>query len=153
MLYWSITLIFTFVGAFLGWITLTHCWNKLDKVIVNVLPTLRMGTYMPGEYRYLDLKFSLVRHAFVFLVTASLIYAVKSRIALYVFVLGNGFYSISTLTRYWKRRDILEQLKNESEESRSLANLLGDPFRASRVVVVYSILSGLLALFLYGVRP
>lgn len=151
-MYWMIALLFTFVGTAIAWKSLTYLWNKYDRFTLQALPTLRAGTNMPGEYNYWDLKFSLLRHAFMFVVTASIMFWVKSHLVLNIFFYGYSIYTASTIVRYLGRKDILKKL-SASEEERALADMLTKPFKDSRVVLVYSICASVFTFILYAIRP
>lgn len=150
-MYWIIALSFSLIGTIIAWIILTCLWNKYDPIMIRTLPTLRIGTNMPGEYNYLDLKFSLLRHAFMFLVTAAIIFWVDSRIIIKIFLYGYGFYTTSAIMRYLNRKKILKEFSSSGETS--LAETLEKPFKDSRVVVLYSICALIVVFILYGIRP
>lgn len=152
MFYWIITLVFVFVGTPVAWKILTYLWNKYDRLTITVLPQLRAGTNMPGEYNYWDLKFSLARHAVMFIITAAVIFWVESRIILNIFFYGYGLYTASVIVRHSNRKDILKKLSN-SEEERALADMLKKPFKDSRVILVYSVCASIVAIILYAIRP
>ena len=149
MFYWIIVLSFTFVGTAIAWKTLTHLWNKYDPITLRALPMLRAGHSMPGDPNYLDLKFSLARHAFMFLVTATIMYWVQSPLIRIIFLLGGyAFYTATLISRYQYRKDIINNLA-ASEESKALAEMLTKPFKDSKVVVVYSVCAELVLFVLH----
>ena len=152
MYYWIITLVFALVGTAIAWRLLTHLWNKYDRITITILPQLRAGTNMPGEYNYWDLKFSLLRHAVMFLVTAAIMFWVESRIIINVFFYGYGFYTTSVIVRYLGRKDIIKNL-SATEEEKALADMLTKPFKDSRVVLIYSICASVVVFVLYAIRP
>lgn len=152
MYYWIITLVFTFVGTTIAWKILSHLWNKYDIITIRVLPDLRAGYYMPGDQNYLDLKFSLARHAFMFAVTAAIMFWIKSRFVLNIFFYGYNFYTASVISRYLRRKNILKELSTSAEE-KALAEILTKPFKDSRVVLIYSICASVLVCILYAIRP
>ena len=151
-MYWIITSAFAFAGTIAAWKILTYLWNKYDPIIVRSLPMLRAGHHMPGEYKYMDLKFSLARHAFMFLVTAAIMFWVESSIIINIFFYGYGFYTASVIVRYIQRKDILKALSNEAE-SAALVEILTKPFKDSRVVLIYSICAEVVIFVLYFIRP
>ena len=152
MFYWIIALSFTFVGTAIAWKTLTHLWNKYDTFTMQALPTSRAGTNMPGEVSYLDLKFSLARHAFMFLVTAGIFFWVQSPIMIKIFLYGYAFYTATAILRYLNRKATIKDL-SASEETKGLAEWYTKPFKDSRVVVIYSICAELALFVLYAIRP
>lgn len=149
MLYWIITLSFTFVGTAIAWIMLSHLWKQFDFITIRVLPQLSKWNNMPGDPNYMDLKFSLARHAFMFLVTATIMYWIQSPLIRIIFLLGGyAFYTATLISRYQYRKDIINNLA-ASEESKALAEMLTKPFKDSKVVVIYSVCAELVLFVLH----
>lgn len=152
MLYWIITLSFVLIGTVIAWKTLTNRWNEYDPITLSALPILRAGRNMPGDYNYLDLKFSIARHAVAFLITAAIMFWLPSSVITNVFFFGYGFYTVSVVVRYTNRKGIIKDL-NKTEEEKALAEMLSKPLKDSRVVMIYSLCAELAVLVLYVIRP
>lgn len=152
IIYWGVTLGFLLVGTTTAWMTLTHLWNKHDRFVVAVLSQLRMGHPLPGDNNYLDLKFSLTRHAFMFIVSAAVMYWVRSRFISNVCYWGYGLYTVSVVLRYLNRKDYIKNLAT-SAEARELVDLLTKPLKDSRVVLIYSVCASIITIILYAIRP
>lgn len=154
-MYWTITLLYLFVGTISAWKYLTWLWNKYDPFTLRALPTLRAfgtGHYFPGDYNYMDLKFSLARHAFMFMVTAAIMFWVKSSVIINIFTWGYSLYTCSAVTRYLNRRNLLNEVAKRENE-KALAETLMKPLKDSKVVVTYSICANIVMWILYLIRP
>lgn len=142
MLYWTIALSFAFIGTAIAWKSLTYLWNNYDRL--SAMAVTRFATFhgFPGHPNYMDLKFSLARHAFVFLVTSAIFYWAKSTVTLDIFYYLSFFYNISLIFRYFHRKKTIKDL-SASGEHESLVGFLIKPLKDSKVVIVYSICSEL----------
>lgn len=151
-MYWLFTLMFAVISIVVSFIILTIMYRK------HIHPWFEQDTLntfafsgMPHCKGYWDLKFSALRHIFVFLITAVVFYYSSTPWLLNVFLYGNSFYTVVTLLRYWNRRAVVK--KDVAEGRHNLAETLKKPLKASKVIVFYSICINIAVFILYGIRP
>lgn len=152
MIYWSISLLWGIIGLFIFWGILSAKWAKLDPLFVRMLDKFRLLNPIPGHPGYMDLKFSLLRHSFVFLVSAVLIFFVKVKFVLTITLTLNVFYAYSTVSRYKYRKRYLQETAREPD-SEALVSYLAVPVKDSFCVVVYSVVCAIILYVLYAIRP
>ena len=170
-MYWIITLSVSIGGSLLLWAILSAKWNRVAHTNDPVGRTLysqlissvrAMEYWLPGDPGYLDLKFSVLRHAFVFGVSAVILRFVgygfwESVIAwanlLYALIPANRYRSrkrMLGLTAAENRRDLREH-PEDAEGFREVLRLHEALIRDSFVVVPYGFIcwASLYLLMLY----
>jgi hypothetical protein len=144
-MYWPVAIMLPSIGTAILWVVLDKKWYRLDPLEQSMLSTLRTLHSVPGMPYYLDIKFSAIRHAVVFLATAAIIYWVNAKWVINFVLIANLLYAWSTISRYRMRKsEVSEVAKRDGEQT--VANMLAIPVRASFCVVVFSVLC---AVFLY----
>lgn len=148
-MYWSITLLVSLGGAALCWSILSSRWRIVsgagDPVLRVIAPQLiqsarTMHPVLPGQPEYLDLKFSLLRHALAFFVSAGLLWLWDSRFWETVLLWANLLYAGLTAWAYSNRKQELQEIALESTERIQLViptRLVRDSF----IVVAYSVIA------------
>jgi len=152
MLYWVITFSWGIIGAIIFWNILSKKWAKIDPIIVRTLATIRVLNPIPGDSGYLDLKFTLIRHAVAFLLSSAAVYFIKQRWILTFVLLLNVLYAISTVQRYKYRKNYIHE-EAKRPESEALVSIMSIPVKDSFCAVVYSVVCPILLYVLYIIRP
>ena len=170
-MYWIITLSVSIGGLLLLWTILTAKWSRVTcahdsidhRFQLSLIHTTRtLQPWLPGDPGYLDLKFSVLRHAFVFGVSAVILRFVgygfwESVVAwanlLYALIPANRYRSrkrMLGLTAAENRRDLQEH-PEDAEGFREVLRLHEALIRDSFVVVPYGFIcwASLYLLMLY----
>ena len=104
-MYWTLTVVWFILGLILFWNVLSSKWNRIDPLYRSMFRTFMILNPIPGHERYLDLKFSVLRHSVVFIVSAALIYWFHdARFLLNTVLTLNLLYTFSVFSRYRMRR-------------------------------------------------
>lgn len=152
MLYWTIVLSWGIIGTIIFWSILSKKWKKINPIYTRMFDSLRAINPIPGDPGYLDIKFTLVRHAASFLVSSFIIYFVKPKWILTIILMMNVLYAVSVVSRYkYRKRYIQEESMNP--ESAALISIISIPVKDSFCSVVYSVLCSVLLYVLYALRP
>lgn len=146
-LYWIVVFTWGFACAVIFWCILSYRWKQIPPIFINAIRTGMMFHPIPGHSRYMDLKFSLLRHAVAFIVAAVLIYYVKNKFAQQMILFFCLLYADSRVYTYIERKKHLTTIDKASCEIYSIT--VYDSF----YVVVYSILCVVFLYILYGIRP
>ena len=151
-MFWVFTVLFTIIGVCASFVILTilykkhiNSWFEQDTLMIYAF------NGMPHCKVYWDLKFSILRHAVVFLVAAVIFYYSDVSWLIRIFLYGYSFYTTTTLLRYWYRKDIIKS--NIAEGRLALADSLKNPLKASMVVVFFSVCANISLFILYAIRP
>ena len=151
-MYWAISLTYTLLGTVIFWIILSNKWNKMDRLAQLSLQQLSVFHQIPHHPEYLDLKFSIVRHSFAFLLSSALIYWVKSDFVLTAILIINFLYCWLPISRYrYRKRDLAETASRQGGEA--TAHFLAIPVKDSFCVIVHSVICLALTFLLYAIRP
>ena len=163
-MYWTITLLISLGGLVTCWSILSARWQTVsgsrsyDPVRRAMYPRLiqlarTFHPILPGHPGYMDLKFSLLRHALAFLASAVLLRLLDSRFWETALLGANLLYAGLTVWVYLQRKQELQEIAFESTEREQLTvptRLVRDSF----VVVAYSaIAAASLYLLLYLDTP
>lgn len=153
MTYWMISFSWAVLGTAVFWCVLSSKWKKIDPLYASCIHSYRiLEPIIPGDPGYLDIKFTLVRHGFTFLVSSFIIYFVKVKFILSIILIMNGLYALSTISRYnYRRRYLQEEAKNPDNESS--ISIISIPVKDSLCAVVYSVLCVVILYILYVTRP
>lgn len=152
MVYWVIALAWCVGGTFVFWCFLSFKWAKLDPFFVRTLDTFRTLNPIPGYPRYMDLKFTLLRHAVAFLISAVAIFFVKINFILTLILFLNVLYAYIVISRYrYRKRYLAETAKNSDSEA--LLSFISIPVKDSFCTVVFSVLCVVILYILYAFRP
>lgn len=144
-MYWLIALTVFIGGAIISWITLNHKWRKIVGYPSGLMEgmiqfTRTLNPDLPGHPRFMDLKWTIIRHAFVSIVSALLIYSLGDiGVVTWVICPLNFLYAFSVKGRYSYRKRMIAAMSAEREAS--LVELWTDLVNASKVCVVYSFVS------------
>lgn len=152
MLYWSISLSWVIIGTLIFWCILSSKWAKLDPLFIRMLDTLRVFNPIPGHPGYLDLKFTLLRHAVAFLLSAVVIFFVKFEWILWVVLFLNVLYSYSSISRYRFRKQYIEE-SSKKPGKEAVTDFLAIPVKDSFCAVIFSVICSVLLFALYAIRP
>lgn len=148
-MYWTIALFVSLGGLAVCWSVLSSRWRIVigngDPVLKYLNPQLvrmvrTLHPILPGDPDYLDLKFSLLRHALVFLISAGLIWLLDSRFWEWGILCGNVLYALLRCRVHSARKLELQEIALESSAREELiipSLLVRDAF----VVVVYSVIA------------
>lgn len=148
-MYWIITVLWTILGLVSFWVILSNKWNKIDRLIQLALQTAKTFHSIPGDENYLDLKFSVLRHSFVFVLSSVLIYFIKSDFWLTVILIICFLYhGCMTVIRYRYRK---KELANTS--SKETIEIIKIPINDSFAIVVHAISCLVFTYVLYAIRP
>lgn len=150
-MYWTITLLISLGGLIVCWNVLSSRWRivngsgsydpvrrKLNPMLIQAARTFH--PILPGDPGYLDLKFSLLRHALAFFVSAGLLRLLDSRFWETALLWVNLMYAILTCWVYSKRKQELQEIALESTEREQLV-IPTELVRDSFVVVAYSVIA------------
>lgn len=170
-MYWIITLSVSIGGLLLLWTILSAKWNKVacvnDPFDRHFRPQLIHSSrtfepWLPGDVGYLDLKFSVLRHAFVFVVSAVILRFVGYGFWEYIITFVNLLYALIPVNRYRDRKRMLthaaaenrRRLQDNPDEAEGFGEMLKlheELVRDSFVVVPYAIIcwASLYLLMLY----
>ena len=154
--YWAIVIAVSVVGFAFCWAILTSKWRKIsgakngfEKIQTMIVHMSKVLYGMPGDQGYMDLKFSLLRHAFIFAVFSVVIYfAGKSWISVVLLVLSL-IYSYIPYLRYRSRIDLVNELIEEDGKT-EVAKQCRQATKDSLVVVFYSFAAMLSLFVLYN---
>lgn len=150
-MYWLISILWVLVGLIVFWVTLSKKWNRIDRLTLGALHTVRMFHPIPGDDGYLDLKFSIVRHVLFFLIASVLFFFVKSDFVLTITLYVSFIYhAIIPYQRYRMRKKHIADIRKKSDATAHFAEI---PVKDSFCVVVHAIISLVLTWFLYAIRP
>ena len=153
LLYWLIATIWAILGAVIFWIVLSVKWSRIDRFQLMVLETSRILLPIPGHPGYLDLKFSILRHAIVFLLSAAIIYFLHNvPLLLYPLLFANTLYAMMTTQRYNARKQFIKDARNRPNGS-AHADIISIPIKASFLVVIFSFACLALLFILFAIRP
>lgn len=136
-MYWKITLGWAILGTIVFWISLSLKWNRTDYFNRSMFRTLQLFNSTPGSERYLDLKFSVLRHSLVFLLSAALIAWIDSGFITSIITYANLLYCLLTIARYRFRKKEVRNAINRGEQE--LANFMAVPVKDSFVTVIHAV--------------
>ena len=159
-MYWTITLAVSLGGLLLLWAILSAKWNRVSGANDPVCRTLNTQLinsvraaepWLPGDPGYLDLKFSVLRHAFVFAVSAVILRFVGYGFWETVITFVNLLYAWLPISRYRYRKKLLSEtaarnrrdLREHPEDAdgfRAILRLHENLIRDSFVVVPYGVI-------------
>ena len=141
-MYWTISLGWSIVGTVFLWIILSNRWNRLDHFHRVMIRQIRIFHQIPGTDGYFDLKFSVLRHAVVFLVSA--IFMSWARVGFFTTTITflNLVYCYFPIARYRFRKK--EVLNAENEGSTELASFMSILVRDSFCCVLHAVISAIL---------
>lgn len=148
-MYWTVLFAWSIAGTALFWIILNSKWANLDPAFTMTASTFRvMHPVLPGEIGYFDLKFSLVRHAFVLIISALLIYFMDSRSICRILLFLNVIYAYLPISRYRHRKQYLNELASDGDEvTVHFGRIL---VKDSACTITYSIICVVVLYLLYG---
>lgn len=140
-MYWKIALVWLIAATSILWYVLSEKWKTLDEFEKVGIARFRMMNPIPGMENYMDLKFSVIRHALCFLISSLLIYYVNLSWIIYIVMAVNALYTLLPVLRYMNRKRYLEERSRESENSSAAVKYMSIPVKDSFCTVVYSVLS------------
>lgn len=153
MLFWSIVLGWSLLGTAVFWWILNVKWSRIDHMIQDILDAASAVYQIPGHWGYWDLKFTLMRHAFVFLLSSVTIYFLhRVTWILTPVLLFNFLYAGLTLKRYLYRKKYVHEVEVEPDYELP-TEIVMVPVRASIVAIVYSMLCTALLYVLFAIAP
>ena len=151
-MFWIITIAWFILGTAAFWITLSIKWTRIDPLFQGLFETFRIFHPIPGFPNYLDLKFSVLRHAVVFLVSAALIFWINIKWVIGLVLFLNVLYAGMTISRYkHRKRDVAETALRPN--SKDTATIIAIPVRDSFCVVVFSVICSALLYILSAIKP
>lgn len=153
-MYWIVTLFWAIAGSIVFWSHLSRRWQKVDSLYRLSICTLRTFHPVPAEpdSGYLSLQFSILRHAFMFLISSILIYFVKADFVLTIILLLNLLYCWLPISRYrYRKNDISETASkpNGQETARILSIFVKDSF----CTIIHAVGCVITLYILYAIRP
>ena len=150
-MYWIISILWSVLGTIAFCSFLTYRWNKIDPFWQQMLDTFRILHPIPGP-GYLDLKFSIIRHALFFLASSFIIFYVKIRFILNSILFLNVLYCWMPITRYkFRKKDVAEASARPSGQS--TASAISVPIKDSFCTVVHAVGCVIILYILYAIRP
>ena len=151
-MFWIIAIAWCVIGTAVFWITLSIKWSRIDPLYKRMFDAFRVFHPIPGLPGYLDLKFSVIRHAVVFLISAAIIFWVNIKWIVNVVLFLNILYAGMTISRYkGRKRDVVETAMRPG--GKDTASIIAIPVRDSFCVVVFSVICTAIAFILLAVRP
>lgn len=145
-MYWVVALAVFIGGAVISWIALNRKWKELVGPPPAMLMeemirlTRTFHSFLPGHPWFMDLKWSIIRHAFVSIVSALLIY-ILGDVGMVTWVICplNFLYAFGVKGRYSRRKELIAEMSIGREPS--LVELWNNLVRPSKVCIVYSFVS------------
>lgn len=151
-MYWVIALSWFIGGTVVFWSVLSSKWNRIDPLFRRFLQTSRIFHPIPGDPGYLDLKFSVLRHSIVFVISSIVIYFVKIDFVLTVVLFLNILYCLLSVSRYRiRKKDVAETAARP--DGQATAEIISIPVKDSFCAVVHALISAVLIWILYAIRP
>ena len=133
-------------GAVIAWTSLTAQWARIDPMQFQLIKMdYVLYRRFPGDDGYLSLKFSILRHAIVFLVFSVLIYC---KILPWVLLALYSIYTIAPVQRYAMRKSIISTISRDNEIGDFQAECLSIPLKDSIIVVWYSVAANIILFLL-----
>lgn len=150
-MFWIITIAWFILGTAAFWIILSIKWARIDPIFHRMFETFRVFHPIPGFHNYLDLKFSVLRHAIVFLASSALIFWVNTKWLISVILFLNILYAGLTILRYTHRkRDVVETAMRPT--GKDAAAIIAIPVRDSFCVVVFSVICSAMLYILFAIK-
>lgn len=150
-MFWIITIAWFILGTAAFWIMLSIKWARIDPLFRRMFETFRVFHPIPGFPNYLDLKFSVLRHAIVFLASSALIFWVNTKWFISVLLFLNVLYAWLTISRYTHRkRDVAETAMRPT--GKDTAAIIAIPVRDSFCVVVFSVICSATLYILFAIK-
>ena len=147
-LYWIVVAAWGIVGLVVFWGILSYRWQQIPPELVSVIQLgMVLHPILPGHTRYMELKFTVLRHAIVFAITAVLICYVKNKFALSMLLQLNFWYAALAFYRYNSRKKYLATLGQASIDAYAI------PVSDSFYGVAHAIVCVAVLYVLYGIRP
>lgn len=153
-MYWLIALTWGLIGTIIFWSHLSQQWLKIDSLERLAVCTLSFFHSVPADADtgYLPLQFSILRHAFVFLISSILIYFVKTDFILTIILLINLLYCWLPISRYRNRKkDIAETASRPNGQA--TAQMLSIFVKDSFCTIIHSVGCAIILYVLYAIRP
>lgn len=147
------------MGFILCIIYISYIWKKNfgDELFGDTLlyATNGLTGVLPTDGKFLSLKFSAFRHAFVFIVFALLIYFVNIKWLNSVLLWLNLCYAITAVLRQRTRKKMMKEMWTEVENDPDdeIVCLQKQTLKATGSVSVYSVYLALLLYVVYAIRP
>ena len=116
--------------------------SRLNLMVVNSIRQLEPA--FPGTENYSDLKFSLIRHAFVFALSSAILFSTRNIFAVVVIGVSNMAYAHLTYSRYKYRNALLKDMAPYEEEIHKYSSAMVED---SRSCVTYAFIC-VIALYL-----
>ena len=151
-MYWFIATLWAIGGTVILWVVLSHKWNRIDPLFRRALQLSRTFHPIPGDLSYLDLKFSMLRHAVFFLISAIILYFSNSSLVSNIILFLNGLYAILSIFRYRGRKQKLAELAADPEEQNA-AIIIATPIKDSFCCVVHAVLCDIFIAILLLLKP
>lgn len=151
-IYWIITVLYFIFGTVTFWCILSSKWKKLDPFVVSMLDSFRVFHPIPGYPGYMDLKFTIIRHSVVFLLSAAAIYWIKAKFVLNCVLFLNILYAGLPISRYRARKKDLEETAKRPNGSATVS-FISVPVKDSFCTVVFSVLCVVVLYILFAIRP
>jgi len=149
-MYWIISFSWCVVGTAIFWMSLSAKWRRLDTAKVLTIDTFRvLHPVAPGHKNYLDLKFTLLRHAAAFLISSIIIFFVNSSFLIKLVLFLNILYIWSPVGRYRYRKKYIKEIMND--EAKETVSFLNTLVKDSFCTVVYSVICVVFLYVLYGI--
>lgn len=158
-MYWTISIIISVILTIIFWSMLSRRWRNLvsgtndilSREYVQVISIFASKYNLPGMTGYMDLKFSLLRHAIVFALFAVILYFAKVKwletITTFFFLL----YTFNAIIRYRRRVKVLNIVY--SQEEPHVFTLCKNTVKNSSLVMWYSIIATIALYILLLVKP
>ena len=151
-MYWAIALSWGIGGTVVFWCVLSSKWNRIDPIFRQVLQTSRIFHPVPGYPGYLDLKFSVLRHSVIFLISSVVIYFIKINFISTIILFLNAIYCLFPICRYrFRKKDVAEAYARPNGQA--TAEIISIPVKDSFCTVAHAILSAALIGVLYIICP
>lgn len=153
-MYWIITILWSIVGTLVFWQHLSKQWKKINPIDKMFIPDLSRFHSVPAEpdTGYLSLQFSIVRHAFVFLISALIFYFAKPSIVINILFPLNVLYCWSPISRYRYRKQDINRTAAKPD-GKDTADLLLVFVKDSFCTVVHAICCVLILYVLLAIKP
>ena len=142
-MYWLIALTVFVGGAVLSWVVLDRKWKQLlgpppTHLMEIMIKNARLfHPEFPGHPWFMDLKWSVIRHAFVSIVSALIVYLIGDNgFVTWVICPLNFLYAFSVKNRYSNRKELIAKLA--LERNASLVEIWVKLVNASKVCIVYA---------------
>jgi hypothetical protein len=141
-MYWFLTWAWAIGGTIAFWKSFSAKWNDLDHFERIMIEQIRVLHAIPGAEGYTDLKFSVLRHAVAFFISALFMEWTRSFFITSTITFLNLIYCYFSITRYRQRKNEVNDTADSG--STELASFMEIPVSASFYCVIHAVASTVL---------